>query len=74
MIHQMLYCIPNHFCFRSGREIAPFQKSRTRLFSPLAAVETYTGTRQVTVEGASSHLLQPREVLGSQRVSSGVCA
>lgn len=53
---------------------SPFSEVQNQIGCPPAAVETCTGTHQETLEGASSHLLHLREVLGSQKASSGVCA
>lgn len=74
MIHQMLCCIPNHPCVGPGRHIFSSQKSRTRLVCLQAAVETCMVTHQEPLKEASSHLLYPREVLGSQKASNQLCA
>lgn len=74
MIPQMLCCIPNHSCLGAGRHISHSLKSRTRLVCPLAAVDTCMVTHQAMPKEAPSHLLHPREVLGSQKASSRLCA
>lgn len=51
-MHQMLRCVTNHSCFKSGREISSFQKSRTRLVCSLAVVETCVVTHLTILEGA----------------------
>lgn len=44
---------------------SPFSEVQNQIGCPPEAVETCTGTHQETLEGASSHLLHLREVLGS---------
>lgn len=74
MIHQMFCCTPSHSCLGAGIHISPSQKTRIRLVCSQVAVDTCMVTHQGTLKEAPSHLFHPREVLGSQKASSQLCA